>query len=56
MRRQRNTSQMKEQNKISEKERNKLETSKLLDAQFKTLVTKMLNELRRVDELRISTT
>ena len=45
MRRQRNTAQMKEQNKFPEKELNKMETSNLLDAEFKTLVIKMLNEL-----------
>ena len=36
---------MKEQNKTSEKELNKMETSNLLDAEFKTLVIRMLNEL-----------
>ena len=47
MRRQRNTSQMKGHNKIeTEKELNKVETSNLLDAEFKTLVIRMLNELR----------
>ena len=38
-------SQMKEQNKTPEKELNKMETSNLLDAVFKTLVIRMLNEL-----------
>ena len=53
MRNQRNTSQMKEQNKTTEKELNKVETSSLLDAEFKTLVIKMLNEFRgRVVELK----
>ena len=37
--------QMKEQNKTSEKELKKMETSKLLDAEFKTLVLRMLHEL-----------
>ena len=37
--------QMKEQNKTPEKEWNKMETSNLLDAEFKTLVIRMLNEL-----------
>ena len=52
MRRQRNMSQMKEQNKTPGKELNKMEISNLLDTEFKTLVIRMLNELReRVDEL-----
>ena len=46
MRRQRNMSQIKEQNKTPEKELNKMETSNLLDAVFKTLGIRMLNELR----------
>ena len=37
--------QMKEQIKTPEKELNKMETSNLLDAEFKTLVIRMLNEL-----------
>ena len=36
---------MKEQNKTPEKEWNKMETSNLLDVEFKTLVVKMLKEL-----------
>ena len=36
---------MKEQNKIPEKELNKMETSNLLDAEFKTLFIRMLKEL-----------
>ena len=44
-------SQMKEQNKVSGKELNKMETSNLPDAEFKILVISMLNELRRVEEL-----
>ena len=53
MRRQRNMAQMKVKNKTLEKELNKMETSNLLDAEFKTLVTRMLKELRgKVDELR----
>ena len=36
---------MKEQDKSPEKELNKMETSNLLDAEFKTLVIRMLNEL-----------
>ena len=47
--------QMKEQNKTPNKEPNKLDTSNLLDAEFKTLLVRMLKELRgRVDELRES--
>ena len=53
MRRQRNMAQMKEHNKTPEKEPNKMETSNLRDPEFKTLVIRMLNELRgRADELR----
>ena len=45
-------SQMKEQNETPEKELSKRETSNLLDAEFKTRVFRMLNELsRRVDKL-----
>ena len=45
MRRQRNMAQMKKQNNTPEKELNKMETSNLLDAEFKTLVIRMLTEL-----------
>ena len=45
MRRQRNMAQMKEQVKTPEKELNKMEISKLLYAEFKTLVIRMLSEL-----------
>ena len=45
MRRQRNLSQMKEQNKTPEKELNEMEISNLSDAQFKTQVIRMLKEL-----------
>ena len=45
MKRQRNTAQMKEQNKTPEKELNKMEISNLSDAEFKTLVIRMLKEL-----------
>ena len=52
MRRQRNRAQMKEQDKTLEKELRKMETRNLPDAEFKTLVIKMLNELRgRIDNL-----
>ena len=44
MKRQRNTTQMKEQIKIPEKELNKMEISNLSDAEFKTLVIKMLKK------------
>ena len=46
MRRQRKMAQMKEQIKTPEKELNKMETSNLSDAEFKTLVIRMLKELR----------
>ena len=52
MRKQRSMNQMKEQNNTPEKELHKMETSNLLNAEFITLVIRMLNELRgRVDEL-----
>nr|KAF6462323.1 hypothetical protein HJG59_011354 [Molossus molossus] len=44
MRRQRNRSQIKEQNKTSEKELSEMEISNLTDAAFKTLLIRMLNE------------
>ena len=53
MRRQRNMAQMKEQIKTPVKELNEMETSNLVDTEFKTLVIRTLKELRgRVDELR----
>ena len=45
MRRQRNMVQMKEQIKTPEKELNKMEISNVSDAEFKTLVIRMLKEL-----------
>ena len=48
MRRQRNTAQMREQIKTPEKDLNKMEISNLSDAEFKTLVIKMLKELSEV--------
>ena len=45
MRRQKNMAQMKEQIKTPEKELNKMEISNLADAEFKTLVIRMLKEL-----------
>ena len=45
MRRQKSMSQMKKLNRTPEKEPNKMEISNLLDAECKTLVIRMLNEL-----------
>ena len=45
MRRKRNMVQMKKQNKTPEKKLNKMGISTLLDAEFKTLVIRMLKEL-----------
>ena len=45
MTRQRNMAQMREQNKTPEKQLNKMEISNLSDAEFKTLVIRMLKEL-----------
>ena len=45
MRRQINMAQMKEQNKIPEKERNEMKITNLSDAEFKTPVIRMLKEL-----------
>ena len=45
-RRQRNMAQMKEQVKSLGKELNKMEISNLSDTEFKTLVIRMLKELR----------
>ena len=45
MRRQGNMAQMKEQIKTPEKELNKMEISNLSDAEFKTLVIRMLKEI-----------
>ena len=45
MKRQRNMALLKEQDKTPEKELNKMEISNLSDAEFKTLVTRMLKEL-----------
>ena len=42
MRRQRNMATIKEQNKTSEKKLNKMEKSNLSDAEFKTVVIRML--------------
>ena len=47
MRRQRNMAQMKEQNNTPEKELNKMEINNLSDAEFKTLVIRMLKELSK---------
>ena len=45
MRRQRKMVQLKEQNKTPEKELNKTEITNLSDAEFKTLVIRILKEL-----------
>ena len=46
-------SQMKEQNKTPENELNKMETSNLPDAEFKTLLIGVLNNLKgKVNEVR----
>ena len=45
LRRQRNRAQMKEQDKIPEKELNEMEITNPSDAEFKTLVIRMLKEL-----------
>ena len=45
MSRQRNMAQMKEQNKIPEKELNETEIANISDAEFKTLVIWMLREI-----------
>ena len=45
MRKQRNMAQMKEHIKTPEKEVNEMEISNLSDAEFKTLVIRMLKEL-----------
>ena len=53
MRRQRNMAPNETTEQNSRKELNKMDTSNLLDAELKTLVIRMLSELRgRVDELR----
>ena len=48
MKRQRNMAQMKEQIKTTGKELNKMEISNLSDAEFKTLVIRMLKELNEI--------
>ena len=48
MKKQRKMAQMKEQIKTPEKELNAMEISNLSDAEFKTLVIKMLKELSEV--------
>ena len=45
MKRQRNMAQMKKQIKTPEKELNEMEISNLSDAEFRTLVISMFNEL-----------
>ena len=48
MRRQSNMAQMKEQIKTPETELNEIEISNLSDAEFKTLVIRMLKDLVRI--------
>lgn len=47
MRRQRNTSQVKEQGKSPGKELYEMEATKILDTVFKTVVIKVLNNFRK---------
>ena len=47
MKRQRNMAQMKEPNKTPGKELNEMEITNLLDAEFKTLVIRILRELTK---------
>ena len=55
MRRQRNMVQMKEQIKTPEKEINEMELSNLSDAEFKTLVIRILKELSEdLNSIKIS--
>ena len=52
MRKQRYMFQMKEQNKTTEKEINKMETSNLPDTEFRAPVIRICNEFKgRIDEL-----
>ena len=51
MRKQGNVAQMKEQNKIPEKELNEMEITNLTDAEFKTVVIWMLKELIEHDNI-----
>ena len=51
MRRQRNMPPIKAQSKSPEKELSEMEIINLSGAKFKTLVVRMFNELKRVDEL-----
>ena len=52
MRRQRNMAQMKEQIKTPEKDLNKMEISNLSDAEFKTLVVRMLKKLSDLSSIK----
>ena len=54
MRRQRNMAQMKEKIKTPEKELNKMEISNLSDAEFKTLVIRLLKELEDLSSIKKS--
>ena len=50
MRRQGKMFQMIEQDQISEEQLNKVEIINLPNKEFKVMITKMLNELRRMDQ------
>ena len=54
MRRQRNMAQIKELIKTPEKELNRMEISNLSDAEFKTLVIRMLKELGDLNSIKSS--
>lgn len=47
MRRQRNTFQMKEQDNISEKDKNEMQINNLLDKKVKVMIKDVLTKLRR---------
>ena len=52
MKKQGNILQIKKQNKTPQKELNKMEISNLLDAEFKTLIIRILNEpWEKINEL-----
>ena len=56
MRRQRNMAQMKEETKSPEKELNKVEISNLSEAEFKTLVIRMLKEQHKKTQAEMKVT
>ena len=55
MRRQRNVAQMKEQNKTPEKELNEMKINNLSDAEFETLVIRMLKGLIEYNNIKEET-